>query len=474
MSEKNNGKKALRAGLGYTIGNVFCKGLSFISAFIFARLMSLQDYGIYNTFASYVAILAIVIGFALHVTIRNAKIDYADRLDEYCSSVSLLTVINSLILFIVAFVFREQLGALLSLPSQLVAIIVIESFANAVMSFYNDYLAVHFQSKKYLVISLIYAVGGTLLSVLLICTVCSDMRYFGRALGTAIPLLIIAIYILCTFYRTSLPRVRKEYWKYGLRISLPIIPHGLSQIILAQFDRIMIKMSVGDAMAGMYSFANNIGMIFQIITNSMDTAWTPWFFERMEAKDYKAIRKASSLYLAFVSILAVGMLLISPELIVIMGGETYRDSRYVVLPLLLSVFFAFMYTLPSNIEYYYKKTQIIAFGTMGAAVLNIILNSIFVPMYGYVAAAYTTVFCYVCYFVVHMIISTRIQGSMIFDLRVIIGCAVAVTAAMFICLWLINEVAVRMTVVAIGILAMLVVVYLKRDMVLPLVRNLKK
>ena len=41
------------------------------------------------------------------------------------------------------------------------------------------------------------------------------------------------------------------------------MPHGLSQLLLNQFDRIMIKSIIGSTEAGLYSFAYNVGMIFQ-------------------------------------------------------------------------------------------------------------------------------------------------------------------------------------------------------------------
>ena len=449
MADNNQGSRAIKAGVGYTIGNIFCKGLSFLSTFIFARLLSTADFGIYNTFSSYVSILAVMIGFALHVSIKNAYLDYGDKLDGYCSSISLLTVGNSLLLFALAWIFRRKLGEVLSIPTAMVAIVVVESFSTAMMQFYNDYLAVHFLSKKYLLISLTYAVAGTVLSVILVCLVFPNERYLGRALGTMIPLLCIAVFILFTIYRKARPKVNREYWKYGLKISLPIVPHGLSQLILAQFDRIMIKKSVGDVEAGLYSFANSIGFIFQVITNSMDTAFCPWFFGRMQEKNYDSIRRTTNVYVVFVSLMAMGLLLICPELILIMGGAKYMESRYVVMPIVLSVYFAFLYTLPSSVEYYHKKTKIIAAGTMAAAALNVILNSTFIPLYGYVAAAYTTVFCYVCYFLIHLFICWRVQKGMLFDLRVLLGCAAAVTVFMFVCLWLVDAILIRMVILVI-------------------------
>ena len=77
MQNESSGKKALRAGLGYTIGNILVKGLTFISIPIFARLLSVADYGLYNTFGSYVTIMTFVVGLTLHPFCVNRLIYYS-------------------------------------------------------------------------------------------------------------------------------------------------------------------------------------------------------------------------------------------------------------------------------------------------------------------------------------------------------------------------------------------------------------
>ena len=66
--------KVLKAGIGYTIGNYFLKGLGFITVPIFSRLMAVSDYGIYNTFLSYEGMLYLFIGLALHSSIKMQSI----------------------------------------------------------------------------------------------------------------------------------------------------------------------------------------------------------------------------------------------------------------------------------------------------------------------------------------------------------------------------------------------------------------
>ena len=53
-------KKVIKAGLGYTIGNVFLKGLNFLTIPIFTRILSPNDYGLFNTYAAFESILYIM------------------------------------------------------------------------------------------------------------------------------------------------------------------------------------------------------------------------------------------------------------------------------------------------------------------------------------------------------------------------------------------------------------------------------
>ena len=321
MANESSGKKALKAGLGYTVGNMLVKGLSFLAIPLFARLMTVEDFGIYSTFSSYVMIMTVLAGFTLHTSVRNAKLDYVDLTGSYCSSVTLLVIGNSLLLLALSLVFAAPLARSLSLEQPyLPALIVLESFGMAMLTFYNSVLSVDYKYKEYLVLSLVYAVAGIGGSVLLILTLCRGQGYLGRILGTLIPAVLVGIYVVFRLWRKDRPRISREYWRYGMAISLPTVPHGLSQLLLNQFDRIMIKSIIGSTEAGLYSFAYNVGMIFQVITNSMDTAWAPWFFEKMKAREYPVIRRAASAYVVFVSIGAMALALISPEVILIAGG----------------------------------------------------------------------------------------------------------------------------------------------------------
>lgn len=85
-------KNAMSAGIWYTVGNILIKGINFLAIPIFSRIMSTDEFGIYNVFISYEAILYIVIGFAVHTSIRSANIKFENQIDKYTSSVSLIYI----------------------------------------------------------------------------------------------------------------------------------------------------------------------------------------------------------------------------------------------------------------------------------------------------------------------------------------------------------------------------------------------
>ncbi len=61
-----------------------------------------------------------------------------------------------------------------------------------------------------------------------------------------------------------------------------------------------------------------------------------------------------------------------------------------------------------SFEYYIGKTSYTTGATVAAAILNLILNFICLPIFGYAVAAYTTLICYVAYAVFHYCVIRRL------------------------------------------------------------------
>ena len=377
---------------------------------------------------SYDAILTIVVSLGVYISLRSARIDYEDKIDDYTSTITLVYFGNLLLLVVFIILFGGLISSFTGFSISVLFLLALYSFSSGVITLYNVRVSLDYDYKKYILIALINSVGNIGLSLLLILTVFPGARAFGRIIGAVSVSLLVAIIILAGFYKKAKPRFEKQYLRYALRYSLPIVPHGISQVLLAQFDRIMISNMIGNAAAGIYSLAANIKLILTVITDSVTNAWATWFFEQIVENNVKNIQKrAKQIYMLF-TIMTIGLLSMSPEMILILGGAKYANGKYVAIPMIMDAFVLVIYNLVVQIEYYKKKTHFIMIGTVLAAILNVITNYIFIKRFGYIAAAYTTLFSYLCYLLLHLIISAKLAGFHILQFRYIALFGAAVVA----------------------------------------------
>jgi O-antigen/teichoic acid export membrane protein len=101
-------KKAVKAGIGYTIGNILVKGINFLTLPLFSRIMTQEQFGVYNVFLSYDSILFVVVGLALHSSVRSAHYEFRGKTDEYVSSISLIYLLNAAFFLLVVFFFGNS------------------------------------------------------------------------------------------------------------------------------------------------------------------------------------------------------------------------------------------------------------------------------------------------------------------------------------------------------------------------------
>lgn len=424
--------KVLKAGLGYTIGNYLIKGLSFISIPIYTRLLSTADYGAFNNFMTYEGIFFIIVGCAIHSSYKSARYKYGlvregakigKDYHSYVSTTIAFVLLCGLLWWFLANIFMNYLTGMLKMSCLSINLLVIYSVASELIVCFNEDISINYEYKSFLLISGINAIGTILISILLLLTILSKQRYIAMVWGASLPTIFVSIYVIFYFFKRARPNNFTKFIKWGLIYSLPIVPHGLSQVILSQFDKIMITNMVSLAATGIYSFSYNIYTILAVTFSSLDNVWSPWFYEKMRQRNYKNIRYISNIYMILMLFLTVELILVSPELIRILGQKNYWPAEFSAIPVVAGGYFAFLYTIPCEVEYYHEKTKWIAVATSVAAVVNIILNYIFIKEYGYITAAYTTWVTYMLYFGFHLWMAKKIQGWNLFSIKIILACS---------------------------------------------------
>ena len=450
MAGKNT---ALKAGLGYTIGNVLVKGINFLTLPLFSRLLTTAEFGVYNVFLSYDAILSVLVGFAMATSVKSAHYEFK-KTDEYVSSISLIYILNSVFYLAIIFIGGQRLSSLMGFSELVLLLLVPFSFGGAIIQLYNERISLDYEYKKYLVISLLNSVGNVIVSLILIVTVFRNQRDVGRIVGTAATIFAIAAVLLLRMYVKAPPRFNKKFWKFGLLYSLPIVPHGISQVLLAQCDRIMISRMVSESAAGIYSLAGNLKLVLTVVSTSIGVSWSTWFFSKMDKGESEDIQKNSSLLVRMFLVFTVGLMALSPEIIYVLGGKEYDLGKYVAVPMIMDAFILFLYNIIVPSEYYTKKTKFIMMGTLIAAAVNLITNYIFIKLYGFVAAAYTTLFSYVCYLMLHIVISKRLVKFEVVRWKWIIASVAVVAVAGTLDLLFVENIILRYVICVVVVVAL--------------------
>lgn len=406
----NNGVKI---GTLYLIGNIFNKAIAFITIPIFTRLLTTEEYGIVNTYTSWASILMVIVGLSLGNSVRNAFVDYKDDLAAYLSSIFTLSFLNFVLMTLISTIICLSTKVI---PVSLLLCCFFEAFGTFVINAYIIRYMMSEEAGKRTMLMVLPNLFGSILSVVLIFLL-PEQKYYGRIISTCIVSFGVGMALYLNTWRKSHCFYSKEYWIYSLKLCIPLIFHGLSVTILNASDKTIITMLCGASQTGIYSLVHNFGMIAMVITASLDSMWVPHFTRKMLANDIKGINQFSFKYILVLAYVFVGILLVGPEVLIVLAPAEYWEGAYIIAPFVIASYFQFLYTLSVNAEFYYKKTKMVAKNTIVAAILNIILNFTFIPLFGYQAAAYTTAVSYFVSLIMHSWYCKRLNKEL-FPLKI--------------------------------------------------------
>lgn len=390
------GKKKKKASMVeiaaiYTVTNFINKGITFLTTSLFIRFMTKDEYGQFSNIASWTSILIIIATADLYGSITRAKYDFGEEIAEYLSSITLLGNIMTVILYGIVEYNMGFFERIFSIEARYIRFIFLYLMFWPAVQNLQKKSQIYSEYKSVIAISCISLFSTISVSVSLI--VLLENKLMARVVGNyfvgSLFGMLLWVYILA--------RGRFIKWKhciFGLKLCLPLIPHSLAGTLLVSSDRIIINKLCGAEDAALYSLAYTISMIASLFLHSLNQAWIPWMYDRMQEGKGHMINRASIIYIWLFAVFIMEIMLVAPEILLVFGGKEYYEARFVIAPVVMAVQLQFAYTLYVNIEFYCKKVYFISAGTLAATVINIVLNYILIPKEGYIAAAYTTILGY--------------------------------------------------------------------------------
>ena len=464
----------VKASIWYTICSFLQKGISFVVVPLYVRFLTPAEYGQWSVFQSWRDILIIFATLNLYAGVyTKAMVDNAHDRDRYTSSMQGLGTVITLALFALYWMAHDWCNRQIGLSTNYMVLLFLYFIVYPGFAFWTTRQRVEYRYRPMVAVTVLMSVLTPALSIFLLLK--TDMRTSALILGYLI--IQCSIGLVCYIYQFVKGRCfcHWTYWLRALKFNIPLIPHYLSLIVLNQSDRIMIQRFCGDGDAGVYSFAYQIASAINVLISSINGSRVPWTYENLRNKVYDRLKSITNLLVVLMAVIVLLVSLLAPEVIGLLGTSDYAVAVYVIPVVTLGVFYTFIYDLYASIEFYYGATQFVMVASMIGAVLNIVLNWFFIPIYGFIAASYTTLVCYLLFMVMHYLFSRRVlreQGILVsvYDNRTVFFICGAVSVIGLGIMATYNAPAVRIVLIVL-ILAVCVV---KRNSILSTLKEIRK
>jgi len=263
------------------------------------------------------------------------------------------------------------------------------------------------QSGEYSKYRISYAIMHTTLSLIFIFLISKDVIVIIFAIVVSYIILIpLMLKELDFFHSQPLPfKINIPYIKKFVFYGFPMVGWIVSVQLLNLSDRFLIEILRNSYELGIYSANYNlackgIGLILSpIMLAAHPLIMTSW--ESKEKEKTGEIISNFSRYLLLIGIFFVTVLsLFSLEIVSIFLGSAVREG-YIVIPIIALSYLIWTFSMfgHKGLEFA-EETKIIFISILFCVILNIILNIIFIPKYGYIAAAFTTLISHLSYLII--------------------------------------------------------------------------
>lgn len=392
--------KPLKTTLGYTLSNIMQKGIMFLAIPIYTRILTTQQYGRYSVFLAWLDIFEIITTFRIswggYVVGLNK---YSEDRDRYTSSLQCLSIVITSCFWIIYWICRENINRITGMSTKVTVMIFILMYFIPAMKFWTMRERVEYRYKKVLLVTTLMSFFIVLFGTL------GALRFEEKDIAViaakVVVQTLVGIFLVVKNCKKRFVFFHKEYWRRTLKFNVPLITYYLSMVILNSSDRIIIKQLIGETEAGIYSVAYTASMFTLLFSTSLNGVLQPWLYKRMKANYTDGVQYVINFSLLLIGVINLVVIIFAPEIVMILAPKQYHEAMLVIPPLAASVTVMFFYQHFVNIEFYFEESKLTSIASIGAAILNIILNYYFIPLYGYMAAGYTTLISYLLFGIVH-------------------------------------------------------------------------
>lgn len=467
----NTKSEAAKSAVVFTVAILLSRGISIISTPIFTRIMPPDQIGIVGLFTSYLSIISSVSSLALNSGGFMVGLkEFADKRDEYISSLLTLTTITAAILVVSFAIAPSFWSNLLGLPIGLLFLLLFGCLVTPAFEFWLMRQRYEYQYKKAAVITVLTSVLSTTFAVLAVIFAKDIPDHLGELrlyVATGSSLFVYLIIWLLLLHKGKIFYDRL-YWSFSLSLSLPLLGHSFASQMLSVSDRFFISKFVDNTAVGIYSTLYSVGSISLMLWSALNSSFVPYLFQNLDTDNQKKeVGINAAKLLAGFSILTFAAALLAPEVVSFFAPDEYLEHVNIVPPIIAGVYFISVGNFYSNLLVYSKNTIAIMISSIIAGGFNVLLNVLLIPKFGYVAAAYNTLLSYVVFALLqaisgYSVFKRKHAGIFAYNNKVMFIIVVSTVSLIMVCILLYKSGVIRYCL-ALIILIVAIYIYKNKD-----------
>lgn len=402
-------KKGLagKSALWYTLAVFFTKGLGFITIPIFTRLMSTGEFGLFNNYAAWQIILISIVGFEGYATVNRARLDYAGKeLQEYQFTLLVCSAVASGMLLLLLGLSPSFFEAAIGLDGSYLWIMMLYLMFFPSFSMFQALQRVQYKYKLSAGLTFASSLAATLLAVALVIILPNALM--GRIVGQYVPFVVLGFAFFIWYAKTG-GRLKISYIKYAVPLCIPLMISVIGSQLLLLGCRIITQHMCGADDVAYLSLATTLTNIVLILTNALSGAWGPYLYDCLEEKAYDNAKSTFGIFLWGTALLSVATSLLAPELVLLLGGDSYSSTVWLVPGFMASCVFSMIAAQYISYETYHKSVILGGSVTLAIGLANLALCALGIALFGFVSVVYANLISTIVLVFVHKIIVRKFQ-----------------------------------------------------------------
>ncbi|MBI1938248.1 MAG: oligosaccharide flippase family protein [Ignavibacteriales bacterium] len=406
-------KSTIRDTLVYSLSNIAPKIVGVILLPLYTSKLALGEFGNWDLLDITITILSeiFIFGQASSIILLNNTEEYKEKKN------SALFTLTLFVFAICAILVLLTLSAISFFPAmfenrlieagyiRLIAYIVLLRVMN---SLFLAKVRADEQSIFYTIISILRIILVTCITIYFVAGL--DLGITGILYAALIGEIAAIIFLLIKIIPQMKAKFDTAILSVSIKFGLPLVFSSLGFQLLNLSDRYIIKFLLGAEALAPYGLAYRVaGVLNMFLILPFNLSLMPIAYKYFNQKDDKRFFSKLMTYSTFFFLWGfVFLSLFGKEIIMLFAEQPGFYGAYVVVPvILLSYVFSGMRLTASLGMMLTKNTKHLAWITLGSAILNIILNFIFIPLFGIIAAAVDTLVAFVIFYFVTNSLSNK-------------------------------------------------------------------